>query len=150
MITAVKTRRAGSGGLRELFDSLSPEKKRTIIELTQDYLRSVDRDEQVEISKTMYEILFPASIGGLASFATASFDARKKLERYRASIAKAVRERREELGMSQVELSEKAGLPQSHISRIENGVHTTTHLTIQKLASALKTKPSRLDPGSED
>jgi DNA-binding XRE family transcriptional regulator len=53
---------------------------------------------------------------------------------------------RDQLGMTQFELEERSGVPQSYISRIENGVHSPTHLTVEKLAKGLGVPPGELDP----
>jgi len=48
-----------------------------------------------------------------------------------------IKEIREQVGMTQAELSEKSGLSQEHISRIENGKFTPNVKTADKLAEAL-------------
>jgi DNA-binding XRE family transcriptional regulator len=52
-------------------------------------------------------------------------------------IACQVIELREKYQLSQVELAEKAGLPQAQISRIERGVVSPTGATLGKIAEAL-------------
>ena len=52
--------------------------------------------------------------------------------------------------MTQGELADKAGIPQSHVSRLETGKHVPTHLTIEKLAEALETTPSQIAPGFDE
>jgi len=46
-------------------------------------------------------------------------------------------ELREKHNLTQVELAEKAGLPQAQISRIERGVVSPTSTTLAKIAEAL-------------
>lgn len=48
-----------------------------------------------------------------------------------------IRERRTELGWTQAELSQRAGVPQADISRIENGRLDARWSTIQRLSKAL-------------
>jgi transcriptional regulator with XRE-family HTH domain len=48
-----------------------------------------------------------------------------------------IKEIRERIGMTQAELSEKAGLSQEHISRIENGKFTPNVKTADRIAEAL-------------
>ena len=50
---------------------------------------------------------------------------------------KRIKELREGLGMTQVELSERSGVSQEHISRLENGRHNINTKTADKLAAAL-------------
>ena len=52
-------------------------------------------------------------------------------------VSKAVRDARQAAGMTQQQLHEKTGLPQSHISRIETGKHSPSHATLEKIAAAL-------------
>ncbi|MFZ2058329.1 MAG: helix-turn-helix transcriptional regulator [Acidimicrobiales bacterium] len=52
-------------------------------------------------------------------------------------IACQVIELREKHNLTQVELAEKAGLPQAQISRIERGVVSPTSATLGKIAEAL-------------
>lgn len=52
-----------------------------------------------------------------------------------------VKEIREELGMSQEELSEKSGVSRTTISGLENGIiDVITNITLEKIASALGKK----------
>ena len=48
-----------------------------------------------------------------------------------------IKEIRERVGMTQVELSEKSGISQEHISRIENGKFSPNVKTADKLAEAM-------------
>ena len=48
-----------------------------------------------------------------------------------------IKELREAAGMTQIELSEKSGVSQEHISRLENGRHNINTKTADKLAAAL-------------
>jgi DNA-binding XRE family transcriptional regulator len=57
-----------------------------------------------------------------------------------------IKEFRTKCDMTQNELAEKAGLPQSHISRLENAEHNATHITLVKIAKALGVEVRDLDP----
>ena len=48
-----------------------------------------------------------------------------------------IKEIREQVGMTQLELSEKSGISQEHISRIENGKFTPNVKTADRIAGAL-------------
>jgi DNA-binding XRE family transcriptional regulator len=52
-------------------------------------------------------------------------------------IAKLVSSRREELGLSQRELAKRAGISHTIVSRIEQGEHTPSRKTLERLADAL-------------
>lgn len=56
---------------------------------------------------------------------------------------------RESLGLTQADLADKAGLTQSHISRLENATHSATHKTLEKIAQALGVQVGELDPSTE-
>jgi len=53
---------------------------------------------------------------------------------------KRIKEIRERQGMTQVELSQKSGISQEHISRIENGKFIPNVKTADKLAQAMGVK----------
>jgi transcriptional regulator with XRE-family HTH domain len=55
-----------------------------------------------------------------------------------------VRELRQKLGLTQIDLSERLGLPQSRISEIESGARSPTLVTILRVALALECKPTDL------
>lgn len=59
-----------------------------------------------------------------------------------------IREAREAAGLTQAELSQQSGLPQSHISRLEQGKHSPTARTLEKIATALKLHHSHFDPSA--
>jgi transcriptional regulator with XRE-family HTH domain len=59
-------------------------------------------------------------------------------------FARNLRSRRAELGMSQVSLAERAGIPQPHVSALERGAMVPQLATIARLAEALDTTPSAL------
>jgi DNA-binding XRE family transcriptional regulator len=52
---------------------------------------------------------------------------------------------RDQAGLTQTQLAEKAGLPQSHICRLETGAHSPTRMTLEKLAAALEIDIELLD-----
>ena len=48
--------------------------------------------------------------------------------------------------MTQTDLAKKAGLPESHISRLENAEIRATNLTLVKIAKALGVSVGDIDP----
>ena len=55
-----------------------------------------------------------------------------------------LRERRRELRLSQIDLAQRAGLEQAHISQLERGKLNPNLGTLAKIAEALDTTPSAL------
>ena len=105
-------------------------------------------EDLVEVWDAAFELLFPEAL--FKSFDVADDedqDARARVDAYRKKVGEMIRDVRLTRGMTQEELAEAAGLPQSHISRLECGKHTATHITIERIAEALETKPCQLDPG---
>lgn len=72
------------------------------------------------------------------------------LAKWKDFVSARVRESRDEAKLTQEQLAERTGLPQSHISRIENAKLSPSFTTLQKIADALKLPLSKFDPNSED
>lgn len=65
------------------------------------------------------------------------------------ALGKAVKARREELGLTQEELASEAGLHQRWISNLERGWRNPSLRSLQRLARGLGIKPSELLARSE-
>jgi transcriptional regulator with XRE-family HTH domain len=65
------------------------------------------------------------------------------------ALGKAVKARREELGLTQEELASEAGLHQRWISNIERGWRNPSLRSLQRLARGLSIQPSDLLARSE-
>ena len=59
-------------------------------------------------------------------------------------LAKAIRDRREELGYSQERLAEECGFDLTYISMLERGTRNPSFLNLLKIATGLKTSVSKL------
>lgn len=68
------------------------------------------------------------------------------LQRWIDFASRKVRDARKEAGLTQERLAEKSGLQQSHISRIENGKHSPSPYTLEKIATALGIPVGEFDP----
>jgi DNA-binding XRE family transcriptional regulator len=120
--------------------------KRLVVEFA-----SAPENKKPEIMETVLEVLFPDDhVGGVASHSAPDPEVRRKVDSSRLYIARQIRQRRDELGMTQATLARKAGIPQSHVSRLEVGKHVPTRITIERVADALAIQPSSLDPGYPD
>ena len=71
------------------------------------------------------------------------------LKKWSEHVGKRIKVARERLGLTQVDLAIKAGLTQSHISRLESAAHSATNKTLEKIAQALGVEVRELDPYSE-
>ena len=126
--------------------------QRRILQLVELYQKAANEQEAIEIGEVLAEILFrdPESLVATRINDERSKDAGKALERHRTYVGEQIRKWRQRVKMSQEELANKAGIPQSHVCRLETGKHAPTYVTIEKLAQALGVKPSQLDPGFDD
>jgi DNA-binding XRE family transcriptional regulator len=126
--------------------SLPPADRDDLFELLQGLSDTDDPEEIQSIRRTMHEILSqaPASVKGM--------DLRSERPMPRGSVrwaervGKTIREKREAAGLNQAQLAERAGLTQSHVSRLESASHVATNMTLEKIAAALGIPVRTLDP----
>jgi len=107
--------------------------------------RKTGPDEHGEILRAMEEILTqkpPTSNRMLMETSEGLKGGSKKWALY---VGGKIKEFREKAGMTQVQLSQAAGLPQSHLSRLENAEYTATSITLEKIATALGITVRELD-----
>jgi predicted transcriptional regulator len=145
------TRRRSNDGLREALSvvvshgrSLSQSQLRDFVRLFAT-LRDYEADEEAALVAALAG-LFEREPTKLVDLETGVSDEdRKKVERYRAGVAAAIRDRRVALRMTQADLARQCGIPQSHISRLESGQHIPSYLTLESLAKALRTNRAELE-----
>jgi DNA-binding XRE family transcriptional regulator len=135
---------------------LSKEKVDSFAELRTLFLQSQDNDEREEILKVAVEIIQPELIGmawpkGVVADFESGLDpeAIRKVGAYRKQVGHRIKERRRALGMTQEDVAERAGIPQSHVCRLEKGLHAATNATIERVAKVLKVRPGDLDPACD-
>jgi DNA-binding XRE family transcriptional regulator len=116
---------------------LTAEESNDLIELVGALRASHDEAEQREIIETMYEILERRSYTLVPLERVASKAPSQNFIRWRNYVGAQVRKARESKGWTQERLAEKAGIPQSHVSRIETGRHSPAQATLRKLAKAM-------------
>jgi DNA-binding transcriptional regulator YiaG len=103
-----------------------------------------------EIMETIFELVLPEDmIGDVAASEPKGGKANEAAPSH-VFVGGEIRKRRKKLGLSQKELAERVGIPQTHVSRLETGKHAPTHVTVERLAKALKTAPHKLDSGYPD
>jgi DNA-binding XRE family transcriptional regulator len=72
------------------------------------------------------------------------------LEGWLSFVSRRIKTAREEAGLTQEALEEVTGLPQSHISRLENGVHSPSSATLEKIAKATNKPMAYFDPSHQE
>jgi len=115
---------------------LPKEQRDDLAELMKLLSMSSSKDERAEILESMKELLQPSLIGELAH-GPMPRSGKKDLENRTQHLGQKIRELRAFKSMTQEQLAELSGLPQSHISRLEVGKHSPSHATLEKIAAAL-------------
>ena len=114
-------------------------------------MKDASERERREIVDAIVEVILPEdTIGGIAKKPLdSSSEHFQRMREYQKRIGMEVRKLRLAKKMTQRELAERAGLRQSHISRLERGDPIPTDATARKLAKALGVKPAELDPAED-
>lgn len=60
------------------------------------------------------------------------------------ALGQTISQLRQNLGLSQEELADRAGIHRTYVSQLERGIKSPTLAVLIKIARALDTKPSRL------
>jgi len=101
-------------------------------------------EDQNGICDTMVEIL-DGRRTTVSRLDLAAESSKGRLKPWVDFVARRLRDARKEARLTQEQLAEMAGLPQSHISRIENGKHSPANSTVEKIAKALNKPLSFFD-----
>lgn len=125
---------------------LSKEERDDLFELVKEFACVTTEEDRIGICDTMLEILDGRSVSVEPADLADSKAPPERLQRWVDWVSKKIREARQEAGLTQEQLAQKTGLPQSHISRIENAKHSPARATIEKIASALERPVSFFDP----
>ena len=125
--------------------SLSKEDKNDLFDLVE-AMASAQADEDYEAAvRGMREILRQQDKGVQAVTPT---DPNKELRSWMDYVGGRIKCFRESAGLTQEQLAERSGLPQSHISRLERGHHSPSFVTLERIALALGIDVSELDPSA--
>ena len=130
----------------EMISSLTDEDRQELIALTQQLFSREKTD--VENAVLSIRSLLESKQAKLIQFELEKQS--NELQSWLDFVSARIREARTKAGLTQTQLAKSAGLPQSHISRLEKGKHSPSHLTLQKIAKALSIPIHQLDPSSED
>lgn len=126
--------------------SLPKADQQDLFELMKEWPKA-DETERTNIHQTMEEILAQMPLRVQKEELPASLE--PVTTGWASHVGKLIKKFRDEKGWTQAQLSEKAGLPQSHICRLERAEHSATHKTLTKLAAALGKEVSDFDPSAE-
>ncbi len=118
---------------------LNDQDQQYLFECVKDLSTIEDREDAEDTMKTIIEILDPCkNIQRVPqNQLTQKEMPRDDYESWLVWISKKLRDLRAQSGLTQQQLAEKAGLPQSHISRLEAGKHSPSNKTLAKIAGAL-------------
>ncbi len=135
--------------LVERIRSLPAEDKQDVFALVKEIPNS-DAEELESIVATMREILeqAPSGIQRMRWSASPAADA-PALRKWMDFVSQRIEGARTAAGLTQCQLAEKTGLPQSHISRLECGKHSPSRATLDRIAAALQIPVSEFDPSAE-
>lgn len=126
--------------------SLPPADRDDLFELLTAWRQASDKEEQRCIRRAMTEILTQGKVGVRREPLAAEHPLPRGVKGWAEHVGRKIRSLREKANLTQTQLAEKAGLPQSHISRLENAEHSATHLTLEKIAQALGVTAGDIDP----
>jgi DNA-binding XRE family transcriptional regulator len=131
----------------ERIRALPREDKNDLFKLAKALFVAETKEEEESAAAAMHEILEQAPI----NLKTLDIQTENNLglKKWLDYVGDRIKQARESAGLTQTELSTRAGLPQSHISRLENGQHSPSFATLEKIAKALNIPVSQLDPSVE-
>lgn len=131
--------------LQERVSRLCKEDKDDLYELLP-LLFTDDPEEKASAFKAVKEIFDQSP--GKVSGALAPVTPGQFLQTWIEYVSQRILEARTSAGMTQVQLAEKSGLLQGHISRLEKGQYSPTAKTLEKIAKATGKELSYFDPSA--
>ena len=127
--------------------------QRELFECVKDMGTIRSREDFEDTMQSVLEILEPDPPGSCEASSAeevSSARPREKHESWLTWISQKIKSLRVERGWNQTQLSERSGLPQSHVSRLERAVHSPSFKTLGKLASAFEIDVCELSLHDED
>lgn len=113
--------------------------------LVKEFGQAKDPADQEGALRTMLEIIDGSNEDIVQLPLADSGTESAEVEKWRAWVGGRVRAARTEANLTQEELAARSGLPQSHISRIENGRLSPSRTTLEKVAGAVGKPISHFD-----
>jgi predicted XRE-type DNA-binding protein len=130
--------------LMERFHELPQADRDDVVELFQGLNATSDPEEIASIVRALSEIMAQEPLVFIPLPREEEMPPR--LAEWVGIVAKNIQEQRKKKRLTQIQLAELSGIPQSYISRLENAEHSATHFTLEKLAKALGINVGTLDP----
>lgn len=154
-------RQEGLGGVRDSYETvesairiftrrigrLSKAEMESVVDLLKDYHASGTDYDRREIIETIAELVFDRPLVIHQDLLDTHRSRPEQLEKWCMWIGRRVRDARTDKGLTQEQLAELTGLPQSHISRIECGKHSPSRFTIEKIARGVERPLEWFDRG---
>ena len=134
--------------IKERIERLPREDRDDLFELTKELIAASSAEELEIAVLAMREILEQAPVRVQRMDQTGEIQAGRGLQKWMDCISGKIQEFRQRAGLTQAELAEKSGLPQSHISRLENAKHSPSRATLEKIAAALGVSVAEFDPSA--
>jgi DNA-binding XRE family transcriptional regulator len=132
--------------LVERIRGLPKEDKADLFELSK-FLFDAENDDEVQSAAAAFQEILDQKSAKIVPFAPD--DDPNNLDGWLSFVSQRIKEAREAVGMTQEALEQATGLPQSHISRLENGVHSPSSATLEKIAKATNKPLSYFDPSDD-
>lgn len=135
----------GISVVMERMKSMSKRDFEDFVALMKDYHTAASDEDREAADQALWEVLEHAEgkvIQGLPPKAA-------RPDSWTTWVSKRIRDARAKVNLTQEELAGKTGLPQSHISRIETGMHSPSRGTLEKIAKALGMPLKHFDPSAE-
>jgi len=136
--------------LVERIERLPEGDRNELFDLIKEMRNADSREERESLVGAFLEVLEQEPITSTRmAMADESIGRDKDLDNWRRFVSERLRAARNDCGLTQQQLAERSGLPQSHISRLESGRHSPSRMTLEKIANALSVNLSSLDPAAD-
>lgn len=119
--------------------------RQDLYELVKGLATAETREDLENISVAMLEIL-DQTPSQIRKMELAEEELQPGLQKWLEFVSGRIHEVRSAAGLTQEQLAEKSGLPRSHISRLENGKHSPSRSTLEKIADCSRSQVGKTRP----
>lgn len=130
----------------DLVSRLPADDAADLLKLVRELRKATSREEKEAAAEAIKEILDQHPGQVMLMPLPHSAERPDRLKKWISYVGAKVREIRKHSGLTQQELAERAGIPQSHVSKIENGDLSPTRMTLEKIAKAMRRPVGNIDP----